>query len=95
MTLSISEIAGLLGLPAPRNEAEIATLLTDSRSLDNKPETTLFFAIPTAGNDGHRYVAGRVCEFLGVDPAEQDHAEGVDIPAYGAAERHISLATQL
>lgn len=58
MTLSISEIAGLLGLPAPRNEAEIATLLTDSRSLDNKPETTLFFAIPTAGNDGHRYVAG-------------------------------------
>ena len=51
----IKEIAGVLGLPEPRVDAHISTLLTDSRELED-PEGTLFFAIATKGNDGHRYV---------------------------------------
>lgn len=55
MKLSISEIAGILGQAAPEKEAEIRELLIDSRSLGD-PASTLFFAIPTAANDGHRYM---------------------------------------
>lgn len=51
----VSEIANRLSLPNPHNEREINHLLTDSRSLES-PGDTLFFAIPTAGNDGHRYI---------------------------------------
>ncbi|MDE6716964.1 MAG: bifunctional UDP-N-acetylmuramoyl-tripeptide:D-alanyl-D-alanine ligase/alanine racemase [Muribaculaceae bacterium] len=54
--MQISEIASLLSLPIPSRPSEITTLLTDSRSLET-PSGTLFFAIPTAGNDGHRYIA--------------------------------------
>lgn len=53
--MKISEIARRLGLPEPGHEAEINTLLTDSRSLEN-PADSLFFAIPTEGNDGHNYI---------------------------------------
>ena len=56
MDLSIREIASLLGLPTPAHEADIRHILTDSRSLET-PANTLFFAIPTAGNDGHRYIS--------------------------------------
>lgn len=56
MKLSIKKIAEILGLPSPNQEAEIKHLLTDSRSLESAADT-LFFAIPTSGNDGHRYVA--------------------------------------
>lgn len=56
MTLSITDIAGALGLGAPAFETHIAHLLTDSRSLET-PDDTLFFAIPGPGNDGHRYIA--------------------------------------
>ena len=55
MELMLSDIAARLGLPAPGSDRRITTLLTDSRSLE-KPDTTLFFAIPTSGNDGHRYI---------------------------------------
>lgn len=56
MTLSISDIAGMLSqLPITHPERSIDTLLTDSRSLQN-PTGTLFFAIATQGNDGHRYI---------------------------------------
>lgn len=51
----ISEIASRLSLPNPSYEGEIRHLLTDSRSLES-PGDTLFFAIATAGNDGHRYI---------------------------------------
>jgi alanine racemase len=54
--MDITEIACKLGLEAPGNPAEIRHLLTDSRSLETAPDT-LFFAIPTKGNDGHRYMA--------------------------------------
>jgi len=53
--MKISEIAAKLSLPSPRFDYDIENLLTDSRSLEN-PADTLFFAIPTAENDGHKYV---------------------------------------
>lgn len=37
------------------NDDEIGILLTDSRSL-SYPVTTLFFALQSKGNDGHRYI---------------------------------------
>lgn len=57
MNLTISEIARILSLePASAGaECEIEYLLTDSRSL-TWPEKTLFFAVRTSVNDGHRYV---------------------------------------
>lgn len=56
MQLSIEEIAARLNIQEPLAHCTITTLLTDSRSLED-PEGTLFFAIPTDGNDGHRYIA--------------------------------------
>ncbi len=59
MNYSIDEIAEILKLPRPANikpKRSISILLTDSRSLID-PEQSLFFAIRTPNNDGHRYVA--------------------------------------
>lgn len=55
--MDIKVIAERLVLGTPANSASIKHLLTDSRSLE-APEDSLFFAIPTKGNDGHRYIAG-------------------------------------
>jgi len=56
MQLSINEIAARLGLSSTLpHDALISSLLIDSRSLAN-PTGTLFFAIPTEGNDGHKYI---------------------------------------
>ena len=51
----LSAITDRLSLPAPSVDFEIKNLLTDSRSLEN-PADTIFFAIPSKGNDGHRYI---------------------------------------
>ncbi len=59
MTATLSDIAARLGqsISDPKaGERIISQLLTDSRSLET-PSSTLFFAIPSAGNDGHRYIA--------------------------------------
>lgn len=56
MKLSLNEIAARLGCAPVAYDTKIEYLLTDSRSLIN-PDGTLFFAIPTAGNDGHKYIA--------------------------------------
>lgn len=56
MTYSLSDISRILNLPAPATEREISVLLTDSRSLTD-PDHSLFFAITTSNNDGHRYLA--------------------------------------
>lgn len=54
--MNLSHIASKLGLSlTDHSDRPIDTLLTDSRSLE-LPESTLFFAIPTQGNDGHRFV---------------------------------------
>lgn len=58
MKYSITEIAGALRIDESRlcdDEAIISQLLTDSRSLTYAQET-LFFALRTANDDGHRYV---------------------------------------
>lgn len=56
MNYSIKEIARELGVAEPRYDYMVSTLLTDSRSL-TYPETSLFFALQTPNNDGHRYIA--------------------------------------
>ena len=56
MFYSIEEITSLIGAHRFGNaESRIGWLLTDSRSLVF-PEATLFFALATARNDGHKYI---------------------------------------
>ncbi len=58
MKYSIKEIAQILNVSASRlndKKAEVSLLLTDSRSLGD-PEQTLFFALKTQNNDGHKFV---------------------------------------
>ena len=56
MNYSIPEIAEILGVDSHKMTADtINVLLTDSRTL-TYPERSLFFAIPTESNDGHRYI---------------------------------------
>jgi len=56
MNYSILKIAQIIGAEtASLREAEIGILLTDSRSLSD-PAVSLFFALSTCHNDGHRYV---------------------------------------
>ena len=56
MEYSIKEIVGVIGAKA-RNlqDGTISILLTDSRRL-SFPEQSLFFALKTKTNDGHRYI---------------------------------------
>ena len=56
MTYSIETITTLIGAHRiGESNARIDWLLTDSRSL-TFPEESLFFAIRTQKNDGHRYI---------------------------------------
>ena len=56
MRYTISQIAQILGLSQPMlPQMQIDTLLTDSRSLTSA-EGTLFFALRSRRNDGHRYL---------------------------------------
>ena len=56
MKYSIEKVTTLIGARRYGNsEGQISWLLTDSRSLCF-PEETLFFALKTARNDGHRYI---------------------------------------
>ncbi len=56
MVYSVSSIASALNLSTPSHpDYEISVLLTDSRSL-TFPEQSLFFALRTRTNDGHRYI---------------------------------------
>lgn len=60
MEYNISGIARLLNLREPDYpNHDISVLLTDSRSL-TYPDESLFFALRTPNNDGHRYIAGLV-----------------------------------
>ena len=57
MNYTIEKITTLIGARRIGSaDAQIGWLLTDSRSLCF-PEETLFFALKTARNDGHRYIA--------------------------------------
>ena len=56
MRYSIEQIATLIGARhLGKVKGEISFLLTDSRSL-SFPEETLFFALRTSRNDGHKYI---------------------------------------
>ena len=56
MKYSIDQIATLIGARREGNaEGNVSFLLTDSRSL-SFPEETLFFALRSKRNDGHRYI---------------------------------------
>jgi len=56
MEYSIKDIARIIGSKSSvDSEDKISLLLTDSRRL-SAPEQTLFFAIKTKTNDGHRYI---------------------------------------
>ena len=56
MAYTLEKIASFIGAHlVGREDAEINWLLTDSRSLCF-PEDTLFFALETSRNDGHRYI---------------------------------------
>ena len=68
MKYSITEIAKIVRADFRKNrECAVSVLLTDSRSL-TFPEETLFFALVTERNDGHRYVFDLyrkgVCNFV-------------------------------
>ena len=56
MNYSIEKITTLIGARRiGTSDAQIGWLLTDSRSLCF-PEETLFFALKSARNDGHKYI---------------------------------------
>jgi alanine racemase len=56
MEYSIKEVAAILGARADKlRDAIISVLLTDSRRL-SFPEQSLFFALKTKTNDGHKYI---------------------------------------
>lgn len=56
MRYTIEQIATLIGArQLGMGKSEISYLLTDSRSL-SFPEETLFFALRTSRNDGHKYI---------------------------------------
>lgn len=56
MEYSIKEIADIIGATCSKlKDSTISILLTDSRSL-SFPEQSLFFAIKTKTNDGHKYI---------------------------------------
>lgn len=68
MKYNITEIAKIVRADFRKNrECAVSVLLTDSRSL-TFPEETLFFALVTERNDGHRYVFDLyrkgVCNFV-------------------------------
>lgn len=57
MTYSVSEVARILGLPSPKHpQLKIRHLLTDSRSLLNTPDDTLFFALHTPSGNGMNFI---------------------------------------
>ncbi|MDR3309212.1 MAG: bifunctional UDP-N-acetylmuramoyl-tripeptide:D-alanyl-D-alanine ligase/alanine racemase, partial [Tannerella sp.] len=56
MKYSVSEISEIISAESYiRNDGVVDHLLTDSRSL-YFPETSVFFALKTQTNDGHRYI---------------------------------------
>ncbi|MDU1904254.1 MAG: bifunctional UDP-N-acetylmuramoyl-tripeptide:D-alanyl-D-alanine ligase/alanine racemase [Dysgonomonas sp.] len=56
MTYPISQIAEIIKIKKVNNpDHQISHLLTDSREVFN-PEHTLFFALKTSNNDGHKFV---------------------------------------
>ncbi|HAH23496.1 MAG TPA: hypothetical protein DCL77_07030, partial [Prolixibacteraceae bacterium] len=51
-----SIVDGILHAPGNRTEILISSIAIDSRTIFD-PESSLFFALKTERNDGHRYIA--------------------------------------
>ena len=78
MTYSIADIADIVGAERiGSTDTQINWLLIDSRSLCF-PEETLFFAIRTAKNDGHKYVGELYRRGVRNFVVEKGRMEGMD-----------------
>jgi alanine racemase len=96
MTYSISKIANILGLKSTADQ-NISTLLIDSRSL-TEPSVSLFFALKTPNNDGHRYikdlysrgVRSFVVNYIPEDMLNVDNANFLEVPSVTQALQAIA-----
>ncbi|MDO4171743.1 MAG: bifunctional UDP-N-acetylmuramoyl-tripeptide:D-alanyl-D-alanine ligase/alanine racemase [Prevotellaceae bacterium] len=83
MSYSIEQVTSLIGAHRYGNAATaVGFLLTDSRSL-SFPEETLFFALKSERNDGHRYVNDlyrRGVRSFVVESLPEGYADGRDWP---------------
>ncbi len=98
MTYTASQIAEILGLQSANYaDTGIDVLLTDSRAL-TYPETSLFFALKTSTNDGHRFIPeliDRGVRNFVVETLPADAPEGVNsfvVPDVEQALRKLSAA---
>lgn len=98
MKYTASQIAKTLGLQSAENEEiVIESLLTDSRAL-TYPETSLFFALKTSTNDGHRFIPeliDRGVRNFVVETMPANAPEGVNffvVPDVEQALRKLSAA---
>ena len=92
MKYSIEKITTLIGARRiGEADAQIGWLLTDSRSLCF-PEETLFFALKSARNDGHKYIEDlyRVLEFCQAGTEHMPDANFLIVPSPLAALQRLA-----
>lgn len=93
MIYSIEKITTLIGARRIGNtDAQIGWLLTDSRSLCF-PEESLFFALQSQRNDGHRYIKDLYRRGVRNFVVEKLQVEGEDLTTYTDANILIVPST--
>ncbi len=98
MQVMLSEIAARLGVSLKGDDRAASILLTDSRSLTD-PAKSLFFALRTASNDGHRYIPelyGRgvrafVVGRMPADAGTMPDASWIEVPDTLAALQNVGF----
>lgn len=78
MILEASNIASFIGVES-HDDGMVSALLTDSRDL-TFPSETVFFALRTAGNDGHRFIPGLIERGVKRFVVEKDWTEAPNVP---------------
>ena len=78
MILKASKIASFIGVES-HDDGMVSALLTDSRDL-TYPAETVFFALRTAGNDGHRFIPGLIERGVTRFVVERDWNEAPRVP---------------
>lgn len=78
MILEASKIASFIGVES-HDDGMVSALLTDSRDL-TLPAETVFFALRTAGNDGHRFIPGLIERGVKRFVVEKDWTEAPSAP---------------
>lgn len=100
MKYTMGELAELVGVSGPVHpEYTVSTLLTDSRSL-TYPDESVFFALHTATNDGHRFIGDLltrgvrnfVVERITDDAADYPDANFIVVPSVEQALQKIAAA---